>query len=270
MSQRKRVCIFCDGASVSKEHVWSSWLHPHLAEYRTASFDEVRQTYAGPMRVGADLRKKEGWSANKLVRAVCRDCNSGWMNRLEAEARPYLTPLVEGRPVTLSPEAVEAVSRWIALKVMVCEHMDHDEYTTPAFDRRSFKNAGRIPPYFRIHLAECGEPLWSGLYERHAANLRWSNKSPPSVATPRNIQVVSFGVGRLFINVIASREVARDEMLVHNDEGLFPVIHPYGDDWLCWPPKRALTADEMGRIQGAIESLFRQDPRIKWRANDPG
>lgn len=268
MNQRRRACIFCDSASVSKEHLWSSWLHPYLAEYRTASFDEVRQNYAGPVHVGTDLRKREGWSANKRVRAVCRDCNSGWMNRIEAAARPYLTPLVEGRPVTLSRFAVESVSRWIVLKVMVCEHMYHDEYTTPSADRHLFKSEGVIPPYFRVHLGESAEPLWSGLYERHSANLRRSDESRPATTTPRNIQVVSFGVGRLFINVIASREVAWDDVFVHNDEGLFPAGCPLEDEWLSWPPKRPLTSDEMERIQGALESLLRQDPRIKWQPHE--
>lgn len=270
MSQRRRTCIFCDSANVSKEHLWSSWLHPHLAEYRTASFDEVRQTYAGPLHVGTNVRKREGWSANRRVRAVCRDCNSGWMNRIEAAARPYLTPLVEGRPVTLSRCAVEAVNRWVALKVMVCEHMDYDQYTTPLVDRHLFKNEGVIPQYFRIHLGESAEPHWSGLYERHAANLRRSDGAQPTITTPRNVQVVSFGVGRLFVNVIASREVPWDDMFVHNDEGLFPVVHPIEGEWLSWPPKRALASDEMGRIQGALESVFRQDPRIKWQAHEPG
>lgn len=267
---RRRTCIFCSAANVSKEHLWSSWLHPHLAAYRTPAFDEVTQTYSGSAPVGVHRKSREGWSANKRVRVVCRDCNSGWMNRIEAAARPYLMPLVEGRGVTLSDEAVERVVRWIVLKVLVCEHMQPNEYTTPLAERVAFKEHGTVPNHFRVHLGDSGDMLWGGLYERHSANLRRSDRRGPEVMTPRNIQVVSLGVGRLFINVIASREVEWDDLFVHHDGGVFPVVHPLDRKWLSWPPQRRLTLEEMNRISGALDTLLREDRRIKWQTEEPG
>jgi hypothetical protein len=190
-------------------------------------------------------------------------CNNGWMNnRIEKRARPFLTPLAEGFPVTLFPEAVSAVVDWIVLKTIVSEHMHRDEDSTPRADCVAFKEHGTIPAYFRVHLAFNNDRAWGGTYYRHSANLRRSDQAATHLA-PRSVQVVSFGIGALFANVVASSYIEPEEIFVHNDQGLFPAVFPVPRHELRWPPRRPLTPDELQRIAESLETVMKEDPRIK-------
>lgn len=262
--KKRRRCIFCPSDNVSKEHVWSTWLHPHLKGNWSDSYTEYFHHQANNRAVPvARERSRQGHTATLKVRAPCRSCNSGWMNRIEGEARPFLTPLVEGRPVTLLPGAVEAIAKWITLKAIVCEHMGIEEYVTPRADRFEFAEHQTIPRYFRAYVAYHLDPSWGGSLHRNCANLRRSDV-PPDGLSPRSIQVWSLGVGALFICVVASRYVEPEEVFVHNDYGLFPAILPIVPDrQLRWPPLRPLTHEELERNANALEHVFKNDARIR-------
>jgi len=47
---------------------------------------------------------------------VCEECNTGWMSRLEAVAKPILLPLIDKQRTieSLSPEEGDIVGRWAA------------------------------------------------------------------------------------------------------------------------------------------------------------
>ena len=47
------------------------------------------------------------------TRAACRVCNNGWMSRAEQAVKPYLTPIIQGKPQSWHEEAVQsAVAAW--------------------------------------------------------------------------------------------------------------------------------------------------------------
>lgn len=74
-----RKCLFCDNEANSKEHIIPTWLLRILP------------------KLGSEFRFKIGNkdavvvpSIERTVKAVCTDCNSGWMSALEVEAAPLI------------------------------------------------------------------------------------------------------------------------------------------------------------------------------------
>jgi hypothetical protein len=107
-------CIFC-GAQVrlSREHVFPQWLRelfPDLGEG-----DYLRRL----VTLSTDKHhERSGPPFDVVVRDVCRDCNHGWMEGLETQARPILTPMLldEARVLTATDQHV--VATW-ATKTML-------------------------------------------------------------------------------------------------------------------------------------------------------
>jgi hypothetical protein len=44
-----------------------------------------------------------------VAKTVCAKCNNGWMSNIEKEAKPSLTPMIEGEAITLDRTAQIAV-----------------------------------------------------------------------------------------------------------------------------------------------------------------
>jgi hypothetical protein len=114
-----RVCIFCGGSPLTREHAWPQWLRgvlPDIARERQIPHDLGRgRTFKAP-----------GFSLT--IKAVCGDCNHGWMSKLEAEAMPHLSPMiaVEGGPVVLGPDAQTVIARWTLKTALILREIAHD------------------------------------------------------------------------------------------------------------------------------------------------
>jgi hypothetical protein len=92
----RRACVFCKATDrkISKEHVWPKWLR------------KVIEGAEGPASEhGRIIKSRDGetlwhdtWKdipINWQVAAPCKHCNEGWMEGIEVETRPILTPLIQ-------------------------------------------------------------------------------------------------------------------------------------------------------------------------------
>jgi len=182
-------------------------MHPLLPTVLDARYD--RETIDKHPLNGETRAGRKGAQGNVqtiTIRAVCTGCNNGWMSKLEGAARPALTSLVLGQAVTLQAEQVAAVARWIALKCMVAEHASPGKALTPREDREALRASLTIPSYYRIYLAPYhGESVVA--YQRHSLLISLAPKlaSPLSAEVTKNVQTVSFFMGRVFVHVNAAR-----------------------------------------------------------------
>jgi hypothetical protein len=93
-----RKCIFGNQKGGSAEHVSPDWLNKVLP------IEEIGSVTAQAVVVehtvsfeGTTIRSYTGGAAASLtVKDVCHDCNTGWMQRLENEARPMMSPMITG------------------------------------------------------------------------------------------------------------------------------------------------------------------------------
>src|SRR5579864_3378317 len=132
------LCVFCGRDGLSKEHVWPIWTRELIR--RNADPVHVRaaflvDTNASP--VLEESRSRQGAVNTLQVRVVCRKhCNGGWMSRLEAAAKPILTPLIIGQPTYLGQAEQAQVAAWITKTAMMLEFADHKRVSSSKAQRR--------------------------------------------------------------------------------------------------------------------------------------
>lgn len=198
----------------------------------------------------------------RKMRVVCATCNSGWLNRLEAAARPHLTKMVQGKRFMLSPDDQLAVARWCAAKVMMAEHGPSIEPVTPPADRAAMSQELKIPDYFRIYLGAHSCAAQLGYIRRTstvslARNGRWP--IPKLEGMRRNVQQVSFLIGKAFVHVNA----ARVQDFAIEDRFKFPIVHQHMRFWpptgnrRKWPGEAALTFDQLRVLSNSWEIVTR-------------
>src|SRR4051812_22801435 len=99
-------CAFCGSTKKprGREHVFPDWLN-------TIGLDLAPVEY----HVGRLNRVPRRWTGTPFsatVRAVCDECNHGWMSSLEGSAKPILTPLIHGEVQELPPDVQQLVAAW--------------------------------------------------------------------------------------------------------------------------------------------------------------
>ena len=111
-----RSCVFCGGRPLTREHVMTRWLTSVLAEQAAFRGQDQQIVLQPDGRNGFRLmlpHREMKESFNSLtVKAVCRICNSGWMNDIETMARPVLSPLIRGESRQLQRSDVLAIASW--------------------------------------------------------------------------------------------------------------------------------------------------------------
>ncbi len=138
-------CIFCGSSGpIDKEHLLNRWLRTYLHDEQAGRPGaQITGGQNKPLTRKIHTYPLKGWR-----RVVCKDCNSGWMGRLEGTetgVRPFLEPLVQGKPVVLSVQDQELFMRWIVKLAIVWEYLDTDTITTTPALRRRFMET-QLPP----------------------------------------------------------------------------------------------------------------------------
>jgi hypothetical protein len=97
-------CTFCqEDRTLTREHVWPQWL---------ASVFEEEAPQPIVRRVGGAVSIRNEPMFKQTVRAVCRDCNGGWMSQLEERVKPVLRPMIRGMTVQLGVDTQGLIATW--------------------------------------------------------------------------------------------------------------------------------------------------------------
>jgi hypothetical protein len=202
------------------------------------------------------------------IRAVCSDCNNGWMSRLETEVRPFLEPLVKGEPVALDHEQMMVIARWVALKCIILESGVPTESLTPLADRIALKSTGTIPPYCHVYVANHDNPVGVGMLRHsHAIALSSSGPSPPLDGMHKNIHTVTFFAGRIFVHAI----IARIDDFALERKVMFPALYTSSRIWppdhyeLVWPREPIFTTKQVETFADSL-SLYLNAVKTHWAA----
>lgn len=146
-----RKCVFCGAPKVTREHVLPAWL--------SAVLPGQGRFYLAEAHAAANGNVQSQWSADRLdktVKRVCRECNQGWMSTLEQEAKPVLTPLIQGQR-RLVQGAQALIATWMIKTAMMCElgRLRPAQEFTPASHHRHVFEHQQPPP---------GSCVWAGGY----------------------------------------------------------------------------------------------------------
>ncbi len=115
------VCAFCGSTKRprGREHVFAAWLNSIGLESGQV------EIHSGRLNRVARRWTTQGFTAT--VRAVCDDCNHGWLSHLEGAAKPVLTPLILGEPADLSVEDQRLIAAWVCKTALAAMLSSSDE-----------------------------------------------------------------------------------------------------------------------------------------------
>ena len=130
MSRRLTNCPFCgERRRETVEDAWPRWLNKVMLDPQGAGQAHDISIVDGVPMV---RRRRKVVSYNtERVRGICADCNNGWMSRLESAAKPILTPMILGEPVTLSTADQQVVAAWATKTALVLEYSHRDRHVAP-------------------------------------------------------------------------------------------------------------------------------------------
>ena len=256
----QKQCIFCSNPANSKEHFWSEWMHPLLPELPDPRHGRrVTNFHPSEGRREEGIDGRSGGLETIKIRVVCDACNSTWMNRLESEVRPLITPIIEGSPVALDFEQMAVIARWITLKCIVAEHGTRDTDVTPRHDRIAFQENGSIPQYFHIYMANHNMEHATG-FHRHSLclSLKSPAPDPPLMGAAKNIQTISFMLGRVFVHLNAARinDYSIESRYLGPSFWAESRIWPLQHHDMVWPRRPLLDQHGIGSISGALEAII--------------
>jgi hypothetical protein len=190
-------CIFCGRTPVTREHLWPDWLQRDL-EIREPFEIRIEQEHDGVET--RDIRF-EAPPFNQTVRAVCAECNNGWMSEMEAAAKPILWPLIHAEGRRLDAAEQRVLARWALLKACVFDELHPGEgVVLPAHREYLYEHRDPPPHGFWVTLA-----TYEAEELRHYAHqgLRLSRGDAPAPPGP-NVYFVTITAGALVVHVTGS------------------------------------------------------------------
>jgi hypothetical protein len=199
--------------TASREHILPQWLHPHI------EMPGVSIQHRAVSEQGATLLRSHDLN-NFTVKSICAKCNSGWMSQLEADVKPTLLSLIEGRRSAASLDLNEAtlVARW-AFKTafMLLPGQKTNIVPWSLFERWAAAGAGGPDPAIIFALSNLQSTRGFGY-------IMESDDLADSTTHPVNLRI-SICVGSLLLVVL----------LPLDDNGRTPGLgHPLYR--LLWPP----------------------------------
>jgi hypothetical protein len=184
------------------------------------------------------------------------------MSDLQQLAKPFLVPLIEGQPITLSRHAQKIVSAWVTMTTMTSEFVDDDFVAVPQEQRNFLRLKQRTPPGWRI---------WIGRYRWEPGVERWTHhvmclaekgyKGPAGdTSYPANTQTNLMCVGNNFFFLAMSSSVDSGQDVIRRTS--FPIrvkeaarqVFPAAAEKVFWPPSRVLNKRDLSVLANGFAS----------------
>lgn len=234
-----RSCVFCGGSGLTREHVIPRWLSnvlPEQARYRGQ--DQATVLLRPEHTVDGPHHREMVETFNAMtVKAVCGPCNNGFMNDLEAEARPLLSAMIRGSlALPLAAEATTVIAAW-AVKTSLMAQLTGSEPAVFPQVYREFYDTGRPTSECMVWAAAVDDEDWALRAECRGMLYALDGQSA-NLDDPPNILSVTIGLGALLLHTIIDPVLANStwNLLTYTFHGalvpLWPDPHP-----TTWPPR---------------------------------
>jgi hypothetical protein len=229
-----RRCAFCGGTGLTREHVIPRWLSDVLPEQARYRGQDQATVLLHPERTvdGPHHREMVETFNSTTVKAVCGPCNNGFMNDIEAKARPYLSAMIRGNlAMSLAVEAATAVATW-AVKTSLMAQLTGSEPAALEQIYQDFYAARRPTPECMVWAAAVDDEDWALRTECRLMLYALDGQSA-STDDPPNLLSVTIGLGALLLHIIV------DPVLGNSTWNLTSAFH--GALIPLWPDPRPVT-----------------------------
>jgi hypothetical protein len=234
-------CIFCGGFGLSKEHVLPDWLQEIFPRAPTdthtlGSYDWIKiPGHVAPIQ---NTRRKQGQAGARKVRVVCeKNCNGGWLSRLEGALKPLLKDLVYGNSRVLTVADQRLLATWIAKTAMTAEYVQPEQVAISQATRTRFYETQEPPGHWTIWIAYYVGKEWQAGNIFHQGVGMYM---PPLEIKPgvKNTQYTVIALGH-FLCICAGSEDERQIIRLKDSPALRSLWPPVGED-MQWPPQRSI------------------------------
>ena len=176
---------------------------------------------------------------NWKAKVVCRDCNVGWMSRLENQhAKPAMADLMLGKmDIPIHQTRADSLAIFTFKTAVVLDHLTRDR--EPFFDRairHKFRESLAVP--LHVH-------MWLNAFApagRGEANTLYQGADLPE-SKGIEMYVCTFLVQHLVLQLVACK-VRGFTKLVRKDNFLAVPFWPKLPNNVVWPPSWAITTTE--------------------------
>lgn len=178
---------------------WLSNVLPEQAQYRG---QDQATVLLHPERTVNGLHHREMVETfnSATVKAVCGPCNSGFMNDIEADARPYLSVMIRGNlAMSLPVEAATAVATW-AVKTGLMAQLTGSEPAALQQTYQDFYATGRPTPECMVWAAAVDDEDWA--LRTECRGMLYTLDGQASTTDPPNLLSVTIGLGALLLHAI--------------------------------------------------------------------
>lgn len=157
--QKSGICIFCNGARLTKQHVIPDWISEYLvpAPHYQVITNPVLGIPIGEKTVIMDtgepfVKSHNGTFGQFKIRNVCLNCNGGWISQQEQRSIPFIGKMIRGEDLFIAKADARKISVAIALMTMMNEFTDPNKSrrAIPGYHRRILKNTLNVPPNWYI------------------------------------------------------------------------------------------------------------------------
>jgi hypothetical protein len=174
--QFRLTCMFCDSSGSSREHYFSTWMHPyfdHLPKRVSPALHTSKYEIAsGESKTILDQRESGRSRVHDPVRQVCEDCNNQWMSeivkRSQSAIERWCLPSSQDRIGPISVVDQEAMAKWSVLTAITYVTAKRKESRVTTFDRAYLKTNSEPPPYWKVAMARTVSPDCHAILADHA------------------------------------------------------------------------------------------------------
>ena len=234
---------------MSREHVFPTWmvgLFPELGE-----LDYVRRLVLHTDDVD---HQRPGPPFDVVVRDVCVSCNTGWMEKLETEARPVLTPMFTGSSRVLTASEQFVVATWATKTMLTVQGSNLGGERVASTEQYGLSSAAAAAAELaRMALPVRGQDALAGQCPPVRVLGAICGQPPPQVGAPLNGFGVVFAVGHLAIWLFGAEVPDAPRPQSGSDDAHILVWPTLGPD-VRWPPPKALKGE------ADLEALARRMP----------
>lgn len=228
-------CIFCQrDRKASREHLWPRWAQE--------TFTEEGRKQLVPHSIEPHDEPHETWDARPFtatLKEVCRECNSGWMGKIEEEAKVYMEPLIKGQEgLLIGVDAQWAISRWAYLKVLLFERVDKRQRLLPESRYREMYESSLGEPTLPANMSVF---LAAHEGQRHG---QYAHRLLADAKTRKpELFIGTITIRHLVVQVIEDiaedgkvKTFQHDRRIAGHEARIWPFSKPF-----TWPPGLALT-----------------------------
>ena len=160
-----RSCIFCGKYGLTREDAWPLWLMRKFPIKPTGIMEgQIGNKALPPWRqISPELK----------VKFICKDCNNGWMSRLEDCVKPILEPIFNQDTFLINYQQQSVLSAWAVKTTMVLEAIHNNKFlfSLPE-ERTSLMENLRPPAQTYVWIAKCVDH--HGCYSSASKLTGWS------------------------------------------------------------------------------------------------